>query len=355
MTRNLVLYPNPIIDEDLKAILGSDMDWMQLSHKTILISGASGFLPAYLVYTLMALNTERGAGITVIALVRNREKAMQRFGPWLQDPQFYLLVQDVSEPIGWEKPVDYVIHAASQASPKFYGSDPVGTLKANILGTMNLLELAKRQGAKRFLFFSSSEVYGAVPEEKIPTAENDFGFVDPTQVRACYAESKRMGETICISWMHQFGIPVVIVRPFHTYGPGMDLNDGRVYADFIANMVRGEDITMKSNGQAVRAFCYISDATLAFFKVLLNGKAGHAYNVGNDAGVSSIIDLAQRLIALFPEKKLKINHYPSTNENGYISSLVSRNVPNIAKIKSLGWQPVTDIETGFSRTISSYL
>lgn len=355
MPRNLVLHANPIVDQDLKAILGSELAWEELFHKTILISGASGFLPAYLVYTLMALNAEKNAGIKVIALVRNKEKAIGRFAPWLDNPQFQLLVQDVCEPIQWEESVDFVIHAASQASPKFYGSDPVGTLKANILGTLNLLDFAQKNGAKRFLFFSSSEVYGAVPENKIPTAENDFGFVDPTQVRACYAESKRMGETICISWMHQFGLPIVIVRPFHTYGPGMDLNDGRVYADFIANMVREEDITMKSDGLATRAFCYISDATIGFFKVLLQGTPGEAYNVGNEAGECSIIDLAHRLIALFPEKKLKINRYSSPNEKGYISSFVSRNVPNIAKIKSLGWQPETDIESGFSRTISSYL
>ena len=172
-------------------------------------------------------------------------------------------------------------------------------------------------------------------------------------MRACYAESKRMGETICVSWMHQFKIPIVIVRPFHTYGPGMDLNDGRVYADFIANMVNSTDITMKSDGSAIRAFCYISDAAKAFFKVLLNGEAGQAYNVGNDECESSIIDLAEKLITLEPSKNLKVKRFEEQGSN-YMKSLVSRNAPDISKIKNLNWFPTVDIEKGFSRTIKSY-
>ena len=151
--------------------------------------------------------------------------------------QLKFLVQDVCEKIIIDSKIDFIIHAASQASPKFYGKDPVGTINANVIGTINLLELAKRNKVEKFLYFSSSEVYGNLNEEDIPTKEDKFGSIDPCNVRSCYSEGKRAGETICISWKHQYSIPVVIVRPFHTYGPGMDLNDGRVYADFIKNIV----------------------------------------------------------------------------------------------------------------------
>lgn len=355
MTRSGPLHVNPIVAEDIEQILQSNLEWDKLAGKTVFISGASGFLPAYLVYVLLAMNDRLGLAIRVIGLVRNGEKGKKRFENYLDRPDFQLLVQDVVSPVQFSGKVDFVIHAASQASPKYYGSDPIGTLKANVLGTLNLLDFAQKASASRFLYFSSSEVYGSVSGDKIPTREDDYGYLDPTQVRSCYAESKRMGETICISWMKQYGLPAVIVRPFHTYGPGMELNDGRVYADFIANVVRNEDITMKSDGSAIRAFCYISDATEGFFRVLLQGKAGESYNVGNDAGESSISNLAERLIALFPDKNLKINRFQSPSASGYISSVVSRNVPEISKIKSLGWQPVTGIETGFSRTIRSYL
>ncbi len=349
----LGFHSNQIISEDIADIVDSDLNWESFRDKTVLVSGANGFLPAYLVYSMLSASRVKNLNISVIALVRNKEKGENRFFDFLSNPNFNILVQDVCDPISVSGPVHYIIHAASQASPKFYGIDPVGTLKANVTGTLNLLQLASEKKVERFLYFSSSEVYGSLPPDKIPTKESDFGYIDPTNVRACYAESKRMGETICVSWMHQFKIPIVIVRPFHTYGPGMDLNDGRVYADFIANMVNSTDITMKSDGSAIRAFCYISDAAKAFFKVLLNGEAGQAYNVGNDECESSIIDLAEKLITLEPSKNLKVKRFEEQGSN-YMKSLVSRNAPDISKIKNLYWFPTVDIEKGFSRTIKSY-
>lgn len=354
MTATKPTHPNPIVAEDIDQILRKDIDWEKFRNKTVFISGASGFLPAYLVYVFLALNDRFGLGISVVGLVRNGEKGKFRFKDYLHRTDFQLLVQDVCESIRFSEKVDFVIHAASQASPKYYGSDPVGTLKANVLGTLNLLHFAKLAGAGQFMYFSSSEVYGSVSSDKIPTREENYGYLDPTQVRSCYAESKRMGETICVSWMHQYGLPVVMVRPFHTYGPGMDLNDGRVYADFIANVVRGEDIIMKSDGLAIRAFCYISDATEAFIRVLLEGEPGQAYNVGNEKGEISIIDLAEEIISLFPDKNLKINRFNQKLPT-YIPSPVARNTPEISKIRKLGWQPDTSIKSGFYRTIQSYL
>lgn len=353
MTDSLSFHSNPIVSEDISNILGLKMDWEKLKGNSVLITGAGGFLPAYLVYVLLALNQKFHFGIMVFALVRNGEKGKKKFEHFLHRSDFHLLVQDVCSPIEIDKKVDVVIHAASQASPKFYGSDPVGTLKANVLGTMNLLDWATKQGASQFLYFSSSEVYGSVSPEKIPTTETDFGYLDPTQVRACYAESKRMGENICVSWMHQYGLPVVIVRPFHTYGPGMDLNDGRVYADFIANIVHKQNITMKSDGSAVRAFCYITDAVAAFFLVLLKGEASQAYNVGNENGVSSILDLANTLVQLFPTENLRVIQMEN-KESGYLKSPVSQVIPNTSKLKKLGWNAHVSIENGFLRTINSY-
>jgi nucleoside-diphosphate-sugar epimerase len=134
----------------------------------------------------------------------------------------------------------------------------------------------------------------------------------------------------------------------------MDLNDGRVYADFISDIVHDRDIIMKSEGSAIRAFCYVADATIGFFSVLIKGKLSEAYNVGNDKGECSIIDLAEKLVTLFPEKKLEVVR-KIAQEEGYINSFVSRTAPCIDKIKALGWQPSITIEQGFLRTIKSYL
>ncbi len=346
---------HPIIKEDINHVLTQPLPWGRFNGKRVLITGANGFLPAYMVYTLLQLNDSKGYNISVTGLVRNEAKAQKKFGDLLLRPDFNLLVQDVSAPVPASAgSFDFIIHAASQASPKYYGIDPVGTASANTIGTYNLLQCAKESKAEGFLFFSTSEVYGAVKEDQIPTREDQYGYIDPTQVRACYAESKRLGENLCVGFLKQYGVPVTIARPFHTYGPGMELNDGRVYADFIADIVSNRNIVMKSDGSAIRAFCYSADATAGFFSVLLTGEAGQAYNVGNGTGESSIIGLADKLVGLFPEKGLEVERWQAPTDGSYLPSVVLRNAPDTTKINALGWKATTSIETGFKRTILSY-
>jgi nucleoside-diphosphate-sugar epimerase len=348
------MHPNKVIHDDLRRIANSDIDWQQFENKTVLVSGANGFLPAYMVETLLYLvRAKIVRDLKVLALVRNREKAEKRFSHLLQDTHLQFIVQDVCSPIQANEPVHFIVHAASQASPKYYGVDPVGTLNANVSGTINLCELARENPVQAFLYFSSGEVYGKVDEKITEVSEEDYGYLDPMNVRSCYGEAKRMGETICVSYMHQFGIPVKVVRPAHTYGPGMDLNDGRVFADFVKNVVNGEDIVMNSDGSASRAFCYLSDATVAFFKVLINGRTGEAYNVANPLCEITIRELAEKLVALFPEKHLKIV-CKELEGSGYIKSNNTHCFAAIKKIQSLNWNPAITIEEGFYKTILSY-
>lgn len=345
---------NRIIREDLKFIAADSVDWERFTGKNILISGAAGFLGSYLVESLLFLiESGRIWQTGIYAVVRDERKAKARLASYIDHPQLHILAGDVNLPIDIPVPLHFIIHAASQASPKYYGTDPVGTLNANVLGTSQMLSLAVANPVESFLYFSSGEVYGSLEPEQIPTRESDMGFLDPMQVRSCYAESKRMGETMCVSWMHQYKVPVKIVRPFHTYGPGMPSGDGRVHADFVEDIVHGRNIVMRSDGSAIRAFCYVADATKGFFRVLLQGKDGEAYNVGNNHCEMSIKDLAGTLVRLFPEKHLSVMQ-SAPALSGYLPSRVSRISPDIAKIKSLGWIPVTGIEEGFHRTVESY-
>jgi UDP-glucuronate decarboxylase len=249
---------------------------------------------------------------------------------------------------------DFVIHAASKASPKFYGLDPVGTMGANTFGTHYVLEYARQSESQSVLFFSSGEVYGIPTDPDLPVTEDKYGYLDPTSVRSCYAESKRCGETMCVSWAHQFNVPAVIVRPFHTYGPGMALDDGRVFADFVADAVASRDITLKSDGLDIRPFCYLADATSGFLHVLMKGVRGVAYNVANPQGEVTIRALAEIVAGLNPEKRLKVIRSSEGATLGYLKSPLRRALPSIDRITALGWSPTTSVAEGFRRTIESY-
>ncbi len=342
---------HPVVETDLRRIVAANLPWQQLAGATVIISGAAGFIPAYMVESLLALDGQHKPA-RVIALVRNRKRAEMRFARHISSGQLELLVQDVCAAVPPAVRADFVIHAAGQASPKHYGTDPIGTIAPNVVGTANLLELAKRSGSKSFLFFSTSEIYGTPP--LVPTPEDSSGPLDPLDVRSCYGESKRLGENLCVAYAHQHGVAAKIVRPFHTYGPGMQPNDGRVFADFVADVVARRSIVLKSAGTATRSFCYLADAVIGFFTVLLRGEVGQAYNVGNPDGEISIRGLAELMVGLFPERDLKVVRNEVPRGNDYLVSTVSRSCPDIARVRALGWQPETGLEVGFRRTVESY-
>lgn len=347
---------NSIIKDDITHIVNSIESWGKFRDKCVLITGANGFIPAYMVETIVFLNENTNLNIKLIALVRNKSKALKRFPHLEFDNNVQFLVQDVCNEINISEKVDYIIHAASQASPKFYGTDPIGTLSANSIGTFNVLRFAEQQkdNLKSMLYFSSAEVYGDTSNFRENIKENNFGSLDCMSLRACYAESKRIGETMCNSWFHQKGMPTKIIRIFHTYGPGMDLEDGRVFADFVKNVVQGKDIEIKSDGMAVRAFCYLADTVAAAFKVLLDAPAGEVFNVGNEDCQTDMNNLANILATLSVNQKLTIKRCSDVGAN-YLQSNNNKIVPDTSKLKTLGWNPKYSLNDGFLRTINSYV
>lgn len=324
---------------------GPDMK-LGLSGSTVLVTGAYGFLGQGLVAALLE------GGAAVVAVGRDPQKARQRLG---DRKGLRVVVGDVNEPLAYDGPADYVVHAASAASPKRYGIDPVGVLSPNIFGTRRLLELARERATRRFLFVSSAEVYGVVPESRQPILETEPGGVDPLAVRSCYAESKRMGEALCAAWQRQHGVPAVVARLFHTYGPGMDLEDGRVFADFTADAVAGRPIAVKGEGLDRRAFCYRDDAVSGLLTLLERGVPGEAYNVANDEAESGVFELAERIQRLFPDRVSGVAKTPRPAAEGYASSPVRRAVPSTAKLRALGWAPRIGLDEGFRRTVESFL
>lgn len=343
-----------IIREDIDFIIKHDLSWKLFSGKNILITGANGFLPAYMLEVLLFLYNVKiiDKPCKVFAMVKNTEHAKERFIDYIDNPFFSLIPHDVSKQFHINEKIDFIIHAASPASPKYFGRDPVGVILPNVVGTINILDLAREHGSS-VLYFSSGEVYGNNPEDII-VKENSYGFMDPLDIRSCYGESKRMGENLCACYGYQYDIPVKIIRISHTYGPGMKLDDGRAFVDFVRDIIANKNIELKSDGSVKRPFCYISDAVAGFFTVLLKGANNEAYNIANPYQTISIKDLANMIVDMFPEKGLKVL-FAKRNDDKYLETKVKGNIPSIGKAKDLGWTPSVSVKEGFRRTIESYL
>jgi nucleoside-diphosphate-sugar epimerase len=327
-----------IIEEDIQYILKQPLPWEQFKNKTVLITGGYGMLAAYLVEVLLTLN------IKVIAIVRNIEKAKNRFSKYSNKfgKDLVFIIKDIMDPIDIDY-ADFIVHAASIASPLYFGKNPVEVLTSNIVGTLNLLQIPH----KRFMYISSCAVYGTPYVDNI--TEDDYGYIDILKVRSCYEEGKRAGENLCISWAYTNRNSVVIARPAHIYGPGMREDDGRVFADFVYDIVNNRNISIRSDGTEIRSFCYIADAIIGFCTILLKGDDNNAYNISNPNCSVSILKLANTLVGLYPEKNLKViskEHAPT-----YLKSSGKAVIPDISKLRALGWNPTTTIPEGFKRTI----
>lgn len=352
--KGIRLAENPIIWADLDNIVAAFTSWDFFRAQSILITGGNGLLASYLLRSLLHANHLLDLNLQITCLVRSRQSDIFRLLPWLDCPSLRL-VYGAAESFSYDQLEAHsiIIHAASGATPAIYQSNPIGIILPNSVGTAKLCEQAKIWNSQRFLFFSTGEVYGI--NENHSYAEDAYGYLDPCSLRSCYAESKRCGETTCVAYSHQHGLHAVIARIFHTYGPQMKLDDGRVFADFIRDALEGKQIRLASLGEAMRCFCYLSDATHGFLHLIAHGSSGQAYNVSNPSAEISIRDLAT-LIASLHNPSLDV-YFANAQElkPGYMRSPVQRSLPSIAKIQSLGWRPVIDLHQGFSRTLDSYL
>lgn len=339
-------------------IVAATLAWERLSGCRIVVTGASGLLGNYLVRTLLALRAgvHVEKPVEVVAVVRNMARAQCRFADLKAHPQLTLVPWDLSTlAVPDFGPIHYVLHAGSQASPRYYGEDPVGTILPNVTGTAALLEALRRaEDPRGFLLMSAGAVYGALSSEE-PIPENQFGPLDPASIHACYPESKRLAETLCVSWQHQHGLPSYIVRPFHTYGPGLLPDDGRAFADFIFAAVQGQPLVLNSDGSTLRVFCYAADAIEATFAILLKGEAGVAYNLANPHGVCSILELAELIAAQYAHTGVRLEQRAETPDGRvYTKAVQARQVPDVQRLAALGWRARTPVREGFVRTIDAY-
>lgn len=315
--------------EDLINIASLDLPWDKLSGCNILVTGATGLIGGCLVEALM-LNPNKD--YQVYASGRNEERARKRFAEFADEAAFHFVKYDVLEPLESDVNFEYIIHAASNASPNFFATKPVEVIKSNIQGLSNLIEYGLNHGMKRMLYVSSGEVYGE-GDGRVFT-EDYSGYVNCTSPRSCYPSSKRAAETLCVSYAQEYGTDVVIARPCHTYGPHFTESDNRVYAQFIRNVLRGEDIVMKSIGAQFRSWCYVVDCVSAMLYILLKGENGHAYNIADTSSNISIKELAE-MIAEIAGKKVIIDLPSDAEKAGF--NVVTKSIFSTEALRCLGW------------------
>ena len=343
---------NPIIAADVDEIISNDLPWETLRGKTILVTGASGMIPSYVVYSLLGLNDKYGLDIHIIALVRNESKAKRILGDVLNRSDISLLVHDVCDKFDIDGSVDYIFHGGSSAKPSEHKTTPTSTIRANLTGTFNLLDLATQKHSQAFILMSSSEVYGQVADDTEKIKETDYGTIDILNPRACYSEGKRAAETICTCFAAQYGIDCKLPRFAHIYGPGLALDDGRVQADFASHVFYGKDIVLNSDGSSKRAYTYVADAVSGVFYILLKGHE-MAYNVADSSNIISIKELAEAFIAARPEKHLQLTFNIPDKDLGIYNPAKFIGLDG-SRLEALGWIPKTDIAHGCDKMLANY-
>ena len=333
--------------KDWEKVQLKDEIYSKLMNKTILVTGATGLVGTGLIDFLVYLNRKLTLNIEVIAVARSKEKIKDRFSKYLSSNEIKVIQQDICEPLNQDLEIDYIIHAASNADPLSFSKDPVGTMKANIEGTIHLLEFCKIKKTCRFLFISSSEVYGNLDSHE-ELAENDFGVLDCNLFRSCYPESKRVAETLCNSYANQYDVEVVISRLCYVYGPTMTSSDSRVSAQFIRNAVAKEDIVLKSEGKQRRSYCYITDAVTGIIYTLVLGKSMEAYNLAHKKSHTSIRNIAE-ILAKQNNLSLKFDIPNAEEAKGY--SKQNNITLNAEKLLKLGWIPQVSLEEGLHKSV----
>lgn len=334
--------------KDLKVSAENIIDLHKLYGTSILVTGASGTIGSYIVDLLLYLNTVHSANIQIIAVGRNIEKLKNRFS-YSPMTNLHFAEYNLYHPIDFNYPVDFIIHAAGNATPAAFNNDPSGTIVGNINGTFSLLEYGRNHNMKRFLFISSGEVYG-IGNQKIQILKEDFcGPLPITSVRSCYPSSKRTTETLCICYAAQYGIETVIVRPCHTYGPGQLNEDNRAHAQFFRSAIEGKAIVLKSKGTQTRSYNYVADCVSGLLTVLVCGENGQAYNLANASSVVTIAEFATKIAKAVGSPMI----YDLPNEiDIQNSSPIAQQILDTTKLEALGWHAAFDIDEGIRNTLN---
>lgn len=321
-----------------------------LRYKTIVVTGGSGLIGVTLIGLLIYLNQRNKLKLKVVSVSRTTDELVRIFETAISQGILKSLSADVTHLTSVDFRVDYIIHAASPADPLSFSRYPVETALANIIGTLNMLNILRGYKEGRLLYVSSGEVYGEL-DSSISKTEEVSGYIDPLDFRSCYPTSKRAAENLCCCFKKEYCSDVVIARLCYVYGPNISEKNSRADAQFLRMAAKTSSIIMKSSGSQRRSYCYVADAVLALLFILVFGVSGQAYNVSNPDSVVTINEYAQVLAKLAKVDIVREN--PSHSEQiGY--SKIKEAILDPSKLLSLGWRPVFDIYDGLKMTLDNY-
>lgn len=330
---------SPMFAEDAAKVAKNIPNIEVLFDKKILITGGTGMICSAVADVLFYLNSAKNANIRVVFAGRKKDSVKKRF-PQLD---WDFVEFDATKPYAQDLTVDYVIYGASNADPSAISNYPVETIMSN---TSGLMDIIKHTDADRFLYISSSEIYGN--SDNAPYSEEEYGYVDILNMRACYPTSKRLAENLCIAFALEYNKEFVIVRPGHIYGPTISDRDSRASAQFSRMAAAGEDIVMKSAGAQLRSYCYVYDCASAILSVLINGEPQNAYNISNKDSIVTIREMAE---ALAEAGNCKVVFEEASEAEKKSFNLMTNSSLRSEKIEALGWRSVYSMNEGAKRTV----
>ena len=342
---------NKVFKEDLDYIINVDfIDWPKFNNKTIFITGATGLIGYYLTCALLYRNMMCHSHIKIIALVRNLKEAKKKFNALLNDNNIIFIEGNLEKLPDIKEKINYIIHGAGPTDSRYFAECPVETIKTSVFGTINVLEFAKQNDISGMVYLSSMEIYGANKKKEKINEIHECN-VDTMLARNSYPESKRMCENLCASFYSEYNVPINVLRLTQTFGPGIDKNDNRVFAQFLKSYFNGQDIILKTQGKTCRSYLYTADAVTAILAVLLCGKYNNVYNCANEDTYCSIKDMAN--LVANDIGKGKINVILDKNEECELKVYLPENYMDldVSGIKMLGWRTSINLEGMFRNII----
>ncbi|MDO4920369.1 MAG: NAD-dependent epimerase/dehydratase family protein [Phascolarctobacterium sp.] len=344
---------NEIFKEDLQQIVNIKyIPWENFKSKTILITGGTGLIGSTLISALLYADRVKELNLKIIALVRDLTKAEQQFAEQQNfSDALSFVVGTVEKMPAIDMPVDYIVHGAGPTASNFLVEHPVETIRIAVLGTANMLEIAKAKKVKGFVYLSSMEVYGA-PHTDTVIEETQGTTVDTMSVRSCYPEAKRLCESLCASYFSEYGVPAMVIRLAQTFGPGVAAKDQRVFAEFARCAMNRKDIVLQTAGTSKRCYLYTADAVTAILTLLLTGNSGEAYNAANNTTYCSIVEMAQMVAEKLGDNKIKVIVAVDGKHEQKFPPTHKLNL-GIGKLQGLGWNASRNLLEMYARMMGT--